>query len=130
MAPNPTATGQASWMPRPQVLRLLGLGVISCLVGYSLAHILLGNALASALAPPGSAQSGRDALADLGLQLICGIPLPIALGTSTALAPVLLSRLLSVPVAIWYAGVPVLSFVGGFVGYVPWNLLLLIGSAF
>jgi hypothetical protein len=109
---------------------LLGLGILSCLAGYLLAHILLGNAITSALAPTGSAQTARDVLADIGLQLLCGIPLPIALGASAGLAPALLNRLLRVPVGIWYAIVPVLTFVSGFMGYVPWNLFLLIGSAF
>ena len=63
-------------------------------------------------------------------QFVCGAPFPVLVGIVVAGAAILVDRFIKIPAGIRLSIVLVVSSVAGFLGYVPYQFLMLLASAF
>ena len=78
----------------------------------------------------GTDEFARGIVGDVYFQLLCGAPFPILVGLIVAAIAVLVDRFIKIPAGIRLAIVLVVSSVAGFLGYFPYQFLMLLASAF
>jgi hypothetical protein len=116
---------------RPQHLFILvAVGVISAILGYSLGFGLAAESIVSFFAGSGSGEWERGVVGEIAIQAICAGPLLVALGAVLGTLAAVLDRLLKSSIALRSLIVILLAFVGGFVLYFPFQVLLLVAAAF
>jgi len=117
-------------MKASQVLLLIALGAGTCLVGYFLAHVLFAERLITLFASGGTDEFARGIVGDVYFQLFCGAPFPILVGLIVAAIAVLVDQVIKIPAGVRLAIVLTVSFGSGFMGYFPYQFLMLLASAF
>ena len=117
-------------MKASQVLLLIALGAGTCLVGYFLAHVLFAERLITLFDSGGTDEFARGIVGDVYFQLLCGAPFPIIVGVVVAALMILVDHFVRIPSSLRLGIVLVVSFVCGFVGYFPYQFLMLLASAF
>jgi len=117
-------------MKASQVLLLIALGAGTCLVGYFLAHVLFAERLITLFDSGGTDEFARGIVGDVYFQLLCGAPFPIIVGVVVAAIAVLVDRFIKIPAGLRLSIVLVVSSVAGFLGYFPYQFLMLLASAF
>jgi hypothetical protein len=113
-----------------QIVLLLALGAGAGVLGYFLAHVLFAERLITLFDSGGTEKFARGIVGDVYFQLLCGAPFPVLVGLVVAAIAVLVDRFIKIPAGIRLGIVMILSFVSGFMGYVPYQFVMLLASAF
>ena len=117
-------------MKASQVLLSIALGAGACLVGYFLAHVLFAERLITLFDSGGTDEFARGIVGDVYFQLLCGAPFPIIVGVVVAALVILVDHFVRIPTGLRLGIVLVVSSVAGFLGYFPYQFLMLLASAF
>ena len=112
-----------------QTLALVVFGAGACLAGYFLAFILFAERLIT-LMGAGSEEFARGILGDALFQLLCGAPFPLIVGAVVAGLVILVDHFIHIPPALRVPLVFIVAFASGFLGYFPYQFVMLLGSAF
>ena len=117
-------------MKASQVLLLIALGAGTCLVGYFLAHVLFAERLIALFSSGATDEFARGVVGDVFVQLLCGAPFPVIVGLIVAAMSILSDRVIKISSGLRLAIVLTVSFASGFMGYFPYQFLMLLASAF
>ncbi|HLC04844.1 MAG TPA: hypothetical protein VJK02_17550 [Anaerolineales bacterium] len=112
-----------------QSVPLIALGAGACLAGYFLAHILFAERLITLLGA-GSEELARGIIGDVLFQLVCGAPFPLIVGAVVAGLAILVDHFIRISPGLRLAIVFIVSYVSGFLGYFPYQFVMVLGSAF
>ena len=112
-----------------QILPLMAFGAGACLAGYFLAHVLFAERLIT-LMGAGSEEFARGIVGDVLVQLVCGAPFPLIVGAVVAGLAILVDHFIRIAPALRLPLVFIVAFVSGFLGYFPYQFVMLLGSAF
>src|SRR3990172_6305830 len=113
-----------------QILPLIAFGAGACLAGYFLAHVLFAERLITLFSAGGTEEFARGIVGDVYFQLLCGAPFPILVGVVVGGLVVLLDHFIKMPSGLSLGIVSIVIFVSGFIGYFPYQLLMLLAPAF
>ncbi|HLC05474.1 MAG TPA: hypothetical protein VJK02_20750 [Anaerolineales bacterium] len=112
-----------------QAIALIALGAGACLAGYFLAHALFAERIITLLGP-GTEEFARGIIGDVLFQVVCGAPFPLIVGAVVAGLVILVDQFIRIPPAMRLPLVFIVAFVSGFLGYFPYQFVMLLGSAF
>ena len=124
------STSEHGPMKARQIVLLLALGAGAGVLGYFLAHVLFAERLITLFDSGGTDEFARGIVGDVYFQLLCGAPFPILVGLIVAAIAVLIDRFIQIPASLRLSIVLVISSVAGFLGYVPYQFVMLLASAF
>jgi hypothetical protein len=117
-------------MRAQSVLLLLGVGVVSAILGYALAYAVSSEWLIDLFAGSGGGEWERGVVANGWLHACCAGPMLLALGSLLASLVVLLGRVVKVNTTVRCLILAAFTFIAAFVAFFPIQVLLLVGAAF
>lgn len=116
-------------MTKQRNLFLILPALVTPVMGYFLAHLIFSERIIGLLRGA-DADFARSVLGDFTLQLCCGAPLPFVIGLAIAGLAFLAGRYMKLSTTVLLLIGAIVGFIFGFVFYFPWQIVMLIGSAF